>query len=152
LQKKVDMALRIAIGSDHAGFQYKSKILHWLQEQNFVTADFGTYTEESMDYPDAVHPLATAIENGEYDFGILLCGSANGVCMTANKHQGIRAGLAWNLEVVKLIRHHNNANILCLPARFISEFQALEYVQAFIETDFEGGRHATRVGKIPYSC
>jgi ribose 5-phosphate isomerase B len=146
------MALRIAIGSDHAGFQYKSKILHWLQEQNFVTADFGTYTEESMDYPDAVHPLATAIENGEYDFGILLCGSANGVCMTANKHQGIRAGLAWNLEVVKLIRHHNNANILCLPARFISEFQALEYVQAFIETDFEGGRHATRVGKIPYSC
>lgn len=146
------MALRIAIGSDHAGFQYKSKILKWLQDENFVTADFGTYTEESMDYPDAVHPLATAIENGEYDFGILLCGSANGVCMTANKHQGIRAGLAWNLEVVKLIRHHNDANVICLPARFISEFQALEYVQAFITTEFEGGRHATRVGKIPYGC
>ena len=146
------MALRIAIGSDHAGFQYKSKILKWLQDENFVTADFGTYTEESMDYPDAVHPLATAIENGEYDFGILLCGSANGVCMTANKHQGIRAGLAWNLEVVKLIRHHNDANVICLPARFISEFQALEYAQAFITTEFEGGRHATRVGKIPYGC
>lgn len=144
------MALRIAIGSDHAGFQYKTKILKWLQDENFVTADFGTYTEESMDYPDAVHPLAIAIENGEYDFGILLCGSANGVCMTANKHQGIRAGLAWNLEVVKLIRHHNDANVLCLPARFISEFQALEYAQAFISTEFEGGRHSVRVGKI--SC
>lgn len=143
------MSLRIAIGSDHAGFEYKQKILHWLQSQNFVTSDFGTYSPESMDYPDAVHPLATAIENGEYDLGILLCGTANGVCMTANKHQGVRAGLAWNLEVVRLIKQHNNANILCLPARFISEFQAVEYVQEFLKTDFEGGRHALRVAKIP---
>lgn len=142
------MALRVAIGSDHAGFLYKKKILEWLQEQNFVTADFGTYSEASMDYPDAVHPLATAVEKGEYDFGILLCGSANGVCVTANKHQGIRAGLAWNLEVVKLIRQHNDANVLCLPARFISEFQAVEYAREFLNTPFEGGRHAVRVGKI----
>ncbi len=142
------MALRIAIGSDHAGFQYKQKILAWLQEQNFKTADYGTYSEESMDYPDAAHPVADAVEKGEYDFGILLCGSANGVCMTANKHQGVRAGLAWNLEVVKLIRQHNNANVICLPARFISEHQALEYVKEFLNTPFEGGRHATRVNKM----
>ena len=143
------MSLRVAIGSDHAGFEYKGKILAWLQSQNFITADFGTYTPASMDYPDTVHPLALAIEKGEYDFGILLCGTANGVCMTANKHQGIRAGFAWDLEIVKLIRMHNNANVLCLPARFISESQAIDYTKEFLNTEFEGGRHQLRINKIP---
>ena len=102
-----------------------------------------------MDYPDTVHPLATAVEKKEFDFGILICGSGNGVCITANKHQGIRAGLVWNNNVAKLIRQHNDANIMCLPARFIDDEEALLYVKTFIETAFEGGRHATRVGKIP---
>jgi ribose 5-phosphate isomerase B len=144
------MSLRIAIAGDHAGFEYKQKILHWLQEQNFQTADYGPYTSESVDYPDTTHPLASAIENNEYDFGVLICGSGNGVCMTANKHQGIRAGLVWNEEIVKLIRQHNDANVICLPARFISPEDALKFVQLFISTEFEGGRHATRVNKI--SC
>lgn len=142
------MALRIAVGSDHAGYAYKQKILQWLQSENYVTSDFGPYSAESMDYPDSVHPLAEAIEKGDYDFGILLCGTGNGVMMTANKHQGIRAGLVWNLEIVKLIRQHNDANVLCMPARFISESQALDYTKAFLETEFEGGRHQRRVDKI----
>lgn len=145
------MSKRIAIGGDHAGFEYKQLILRWLQEQNFETADFGPYTPVSMDYPDSVHPLAQAIEDNKYDLGILICGSGNGVCMTANKHQGIRAGLAWNKEVVELIRMHNDANIMCLPARFISATQALDFVKLFLATPFEGGRHATRVDKIPCS-
>lgn len=143
------MSLKIAIGGDHAGFEYKKKILTWLQSQNFQTSDFGPYTADSMDYPDTVHPLASAVENKEFDFGILICGSGNGVCITANKHQGIRAGLVWNNNVAKLIRQHNDANIMCLPARFIDDEEALLYVKTFIETEFEGGRHATRVGKIP---
>ncbi|MCA0363585.1 MAG: ribose 5-phosphate isomerase B [Bacteroidetes bacterium] len=143
------MSLKIAIGGDHAGFEYKKKILNWLQSQNFQTSDFGPYTADSMDYPDTVHPLATAVEKKEFDFGILICGSGNGVCITANKHQGIRAGLVWNNNVAKLIRQHNDANIMCLPARFIDDEEALLYVKTFIETAFEGGRHATRVGKIP---
>ena len=145
------MSKRIAIGGDHAGFEYKQLILRWLQEQNFETADFGRYTPVSMDYPDSVHPLAQAIEDNKYDLGILICGSGNGVCMTANKHQGIRAGLAWTKEVVELIRMHNDANIMCLPARFISATQALDFVKLFLATPFEGGRHATRVDKIPCS-
>ncbi|WP_304233663.1 ribose 5-phosphate isomerase B [Jiulongibacter sediminis] len=140
--------MKIAIGGDHAGFEYKKHILHWLQEQNFETADFGPYSEESFDYPDSVHPLCNAIENGEYEFGILICGSGNGVCMTANKHQGIRAGLVWDEEIVKLIRLHNNANVICLPARFIEKETALQFVKTFITTKFEGGRHQRRVGKI----
>ena len=144
------MSLRIAIGGDHAGFEYKKIILNWMQEQNFVTADYGPYSEDAVDYPDTVHPLATAVENEEYDFGILICGSANGVCMTANKHQKIRAGIVWNNEIAKLIRQHNNANIICLPARFIAKEQALEFVKIFLNTEFEGGRHGVRVGKI--SC
>jgi ribose 5-phosphate isomerase B len=144
------MSLKIAIGGDHAGFEYKQKILRWLQEQNFQTADFGPYTNESMDYPDTAHPLAAAVEKKTYDFGILICGSGNGVCLTANKHQNIRAGLVWDNEVAKLIRLHNDANVICLPARFISFDQALEFVKTFISTDFEGGRHATRVAKV--SC
>lgn len=143
------MALKIALGSDHAGFQYKKEILKYLHGEGYVTADFGTYSEESMDYPDAAHPLAEAIENGEYNFGVLLCGSGNGVCLTANKHQGVRAALCWNREIVELARKHNDANVLCLPARFISEQQALEYVKVFLGTEFEGGRHERRVEKIP---
>jgi ribose 5-phosphate isomerase B len=142
--------LRIAIAGDHAGFEYKQKILRYLQGKNYGTADFGPYTEASVDYPDTVHPLAKAIEANEFDFGILICGSGNGVCMTANKHQGVRAGLVWSTEIAKLIRQHNNANIICLPARFIAFDEALACVKAFIDTDFEGGRHADRVNKI--SC
>lgn len=142
--------LRIAIGGDHAGFDHKKYILRWLQEQNYETTDFGPYTDESMDYPDTTHPLATALEKGEFDFGILLCGSGNGVCMTANKHQGVRAGLVWDNEVAKLIRMHNDANAICIPARFISEELALECVQTFLTTKFEGGRHQRRVDKM--SC
>ena len=144
------MSLKIAISSDHAGFEYKKTILNWLQEQNFQTADFGPYTPEPVDYPDTVHPLAIAVEKKEYDFGILICGSGNGVCMTANKHQNIRAGLVWDTEVAKLIRLHNDANIICLPARFISIEVAKDCVKYFINTTFEGGRHANRVSKI--SC
>jgi ribose 5-phosphate isomerase B len=144
------MSLRIALAGDHAGFDYKNYVLRWLQENNFQTADFGPYTSESVDYPDTVHPLALAIEKKEFDFGILICGSGNGVCITANKHQGVRAGLAWNNQIAKLIRQHNDANVMCLPARFIDKDEALLFVQTFIKTEFEGGRHATRVGKI--SC
>ncbi|NBA86241.1 ribose 5-phosphate isomerase B [Emticicia sp. CRIBPO] len=144
------MSLRIAIGGDHAGFEYKQMILNWMQEQQFVTADYGPYSTDSFDYPDAAHPLSSAVENGEYDYGILICGSGNGVCMTANKHQKIRAGLVWTPEVARLIRLHNDANVICLPARFISKEIALECVQIFLNTAFEGGRHGLRVGKI--SC
>ena len=140
--------LKIAIGGDHAGFEYKQHILNWLQAENYSTADFGPGTPQSFDYPDSAHPLALAIEKEEYHFGILICGSGNGVCMTANKHPSVRAGLAWNKEVVELIRLHNNANVICLPARFISKEQALEYVQIFLGTEFEGGRHKRRVDKI----
>lgn len=140
--------LRVAIGGDHAGFEYKKVILNYLQEQNYDTADFGPYKPESFDYPDSVHPLATAIEEGKYDFGILICGSGNGVCMTANHHKGIRAGLVWNTEVAELIRLHNDANIICLPARFIDLELAIECVKTFLKTEFEGGRHQRRVDKI----
>jgi ribose 5-phosphate isomerase B len=142
--------MRIALGGDHAGFEYKKELIAFLQSQNIETKDFGPFTADSVDYPDFVHPVATAVENGEFDFGILICGSANGVAMTANKHQGIRAGIAWDKELAQLTRAHNNANILCLPARFISSQVAKECVTAFIETAFEGGRHQNRVNKI--SC
>lgn len=142
--------MRIALGGDHAGFEYKKELIAFLQSQNIETKDFGPFTADSVDYPDFVHPVATAVENGEFDFGILICGSANGVAMTANKHQGIRAGIAWGKELAQLTRQHNNANILCLPARFISLEVAKECTAAFIETTFEGGRHQNRVNKI--SC
>jgi ribose 5-phosphate isomerase B len=140
--------LKIAIGADHAGFDYKEAL-----EAGFTTAqlkDFGTYANASVDYPDFAHPVASAVESGECDLGILVCGSANGVAITANKHQGIRAAICWNEELAVLARSHNNANIVCIPARFISIDEAKKIVEAFLTTDFEGGRHATRVGKI--SC
>lgn len=142
--------MKIAIGGDHAGFDHKKYILAWFQSQNFETTDFGPYSTDSVDYPDTAHPLALGVENGEFDFGVLICGSGNGVCLTANKHQGIRAGLVWNKEIASLIRQHNDANVLCLPARFVEKEECLEFVKIFLNTPFEGGRHANRVAKI--SC
>ncbi|MFI5160841.1 MAG: ribose 5-phosphate isomerase B [Sphingobacteriales bacterium] len=138
--------LKIAIGSDHAGFDYKEAIAKCLDDDNLK--DFGTYSPDSADYPDFAHPVALAVENGEFDFGILVCGSANGVAITANKHQGIRAAICWNEELASLARRHNDANIVCIPARFISIEDAEKIVSTFLNTDFEGGRHATRVNKM----
>lgn len=143
-----DLSKPIAIGSDHAGFDYKVAIVKWLTEKGYQVSDKGVDENKSVDYPDYAHPVADAVERGETAFGILLCGSANGVCITANKHQGIRAGLAFEPEVAKLIRQHNNANIIGIPARFVSLEVAKEMIALFIETQFEGGRHQTRVNKI----
>jgi len=139
---------KIAIGCDHAGFVLKEDLRSKLQEAGYQVKDFGTYSLESVDYPDYVHPLATSVEKKENDFGILICGSANGVAMTANKHPNIRAAIAWNDEVAALARQHNNANIICLPARFIEEPKAEEMVRIFLNTAFEGGRHTRRVEKM----
>ena len=139
--------LKIAIGSDHAGFEYKQAIAEWLEPQHEIK-DFGTYSSASVDYPDFAHPVANAVESGEFDLGILVCGSANGVAITANKHQGIRAAICWQEELAVLARSHNNANIVCIPERFISLEEAKKIVQVFLSTDFEGGRHANRVNKM----
>jgi ribose 5-phosphate isomerase B len=144
----IAMSKKIAIGGDHAGFQYKEKLVKHLQEKGFEIEDFGPGSDASVDYPDHVHPLAKAVAGQEADFGILICGSGNGVSMTANKHQDIRAALCWNEELASLSRQHNNANVLCLPARFVDYALAEKMADIFLETDFEGGRHATRVGKI----
>lgn len=141
--------LKIAIGSDHAGFEYKQMIKQYLGN-DYDLKDFGTHSKESADYPDFAHPVASAVENGEFDFGILVCGSGEGVCITANKHQGIRAALCWQPELAALSRQHNNANIICIPERFVSQHIAQEMVTTFLTTAFEGGRHANRVNKI--SC
>lgn len=138
----------IAIGCDHAGFPYKRSIVEWLQSQGIEVLDFGTHSEESADYPDFVHPVAHAVESGRAQRGIVMCGSGNGVAMTANKHQGIRAALCWTEELAALARQHNDANVLALPVRFIPEDLALRIVQAFLAAEFEGGRHARRVAKI----
>ena len=138
----------IGIGSDHAGFEYKEALIQYLQGKGLNVQDFGPHTQDSVDYPDYAHPLAEAGEKGECSFGILLCGSANGVAMTANKHQGIRAAICWNQSIVELARKHNNANVLCIPARFVSLEVAMHMVDDFMLTDFEGGRHANRVNKI----
>lgn len=140
--------MKLAIGSDHAGFDQKQMLLQWLRDNGYEVQDFGTYSLDSVDYPDYVHPLASAVEAGEFERGILLCGSANGVCITANKHQGIRAGLAWEPEVASLIRQHNDANIVCIPARFVDEETARAITSQFLNTTFEGGRHQARVEKI----
>lgn len=139
--------LKIAIGADHAGFEYK-QALQELLSQTHETKDFGTYSADSVDYPDFAHPVANAVESGEFDLGILVCGSANGVAITANKHQGIRAAICWQEELAVLARSHNNANIVCIPQRFITLEEAKKIVQAFLTTDFEGGRHANRVNKM----
>ena len=140
--------MTIAIGNDHAGPDYKFEIIKYLESQNISVINHGTDTLDSVDYPDFVHPVASAVNNNEVDLGILICGSANGVAMTANKYENVRAGLCWNKEIVDLIRRHNNANILCIPARFTAIPQALEMVKTFLNTEFEGGRHQTRVDKI----
>ena len=142
------MKLKIAIGNDHAGYEMKMTILKWLEEQGCQIQNFGTDSSESVDYPDYVHPVATAVENGEFRFGILVCGSGQGVSFTANKHQGIRAALCWKPEIAKLAREHNNANILCLPGRFISDEEGIEILKDFLETKFEGGRHQNRISKV----
>ncbi|WP_448530406.1 ribose 5-phosphate isomerase B [Raineya sp.] len=138
----------IAIGADHAGFAYKESVKEWLLQKGFQVKDFGTHSAESVDYPDFAHPVALAVENGECKRGILICGSGNGVAMTANKHAQIRAALCWNEEIARLARLHNDANIICLPARFVSTDEALKMVETFLKTDFEGGRHENRVKKM----
>ncbi len=141
---------KIAIGADHAGFPLKEQIKKYLSNLQYEVIDFGTFSEERADYPDFAHPVALAVESKETIFGILVCGSGNGVNMAANKHQGIRSALCWNKEIAELARQHNDANILALPARFISNETALQMVQSFLTTPFEGGRHQSRVEKI--SC
>jgi len=143
-----DKKLKIAIGADHAGYEYKEMLKPFLAD--YEVKDFGTHGTASVDYPDFAHPVAKAVEDKEFDLGILICGSANGVAITANKHQHIRAALCWENEVAALARMHNNANIICIPARFVSEDLAREMVTTFLNTEFEGGRHGNRVDKI--SC
>jgi len=138
--------IKIALGSDHAGFEYKRAIFESLGSAD--VKDFGPFSSASVDYPDFAHPVAAAVESGEFSFGILICGSGNGVAITANKHQGIRAAICWNQELASLARSHNDANILCIPARFISLGEAKKIVEIFFSTEFEGGRHANRVNKI----
>lgn len=140
--------MKIAIGSDHAGFQLKEKLKVYLQNKGFEIKDFGTYSEERADYPDFAHPVANAVGTGEMEMGVLICGSGNGVNMTANKHHNVRSALCWNEEIAKLARQHNNANIIALPARFITEQEAEKCVDVFFSTPFEGGRHTERVQKI----
>lgn len=138
----------IAIGGDHAGFSYKIALVQFLEAAGYVVRDFGTDTVDSVDYPDFAHPVSVAVEQGEVEKGILICGSANGVAITANKHSGIRAAICWQEELASLARRHNDANIVCIPARFIDIELAKTIVNTFLITDFEGGRHANRVGKI----
>ena len=138
----------IAIGSDHAGFDYKEDLISFLEAKEIPYQDFGTHSKDSVDYPDFAHPVATAVDEGKSGVGVLICGSANGVAITANKHQDIRAAICWQTEIAQLSREHNNANIICLPARYISLPMAEEMVNVFLKTPFAGGRHEKRVRKI----
>ncbi|WP_054852322.1 ribose 5-phosphate isomerase B [Olleya sp. ITB9] len=144
--------MTIAIGNDHAGTDYKFEILKHLKSKGYIVNNYGTDANDSVDYPDFVHPVADDVANNKAEFGILICGSANGVAMTANKHQKIRAGICWTKEITELTRQHNNANIICIPARYTSVQQAITMVDTFLETKFEGGRHQNRVDKIPVNC
>ena len=141
--------MKLSIGNDHAGTSYKFRVIEYLKSHGFEVNNYGTDSEDSVDYPDFVHPVAKDVENKAVDFGIIICGSGNGANMTANKHQGVRSALCWNKEITQLAREHNNANILSIPARFVSEHQALDMVKTFLNTSFEGGRHQKRVEKIP---
>ncbi len=141
--------MKIAFASDHAGFILKQNIMQYIQQKGIETHDFGCYSQDSCDYPDFAHPLAQAVEKNEYDFGIVICSTGNGITMTANKHQQIRAALCWQPQLATLARQHNNANVLGLPANFISQNEAIKIVEAFLEAEFEGGRHLRRVNKIP---
>lgn len=142
------MAKKVAIGGDHAGFEYKVRLIQKLEKSGYEVKDFGPFSDTSVDYPDFVHPLSLAVEDGEFELGIVICGSGNGVAITANKHQGIRAALCWNEELAALARQHNNANVLAIPARFVSYELAEKMTERFLTTDFEGGRHQNRVSKI----
>jgi len=148
MNSSFDFTKPIAIGSDHAGFEYKEQLISFLEGKGLAFKDYGTYSKDSVDYPDFAHPVASAVEKGDAAFGILLCGTANGVAITANKHQGVRAAICWGEEITKLVREHNDANIICIPSRFVREGDAEKMVGIFIETAFEGGRHSNRVQKI----
>ncbi len=142
--------IRIGIGSDHAGFEYKEAIRDSLKKNGMHVKDFGTYTSESVDYPDYVHPLCMEMDKGALDIGILLCGSANGVAMAANKHLSVRAAVSWENDIAVLARRHNDANVICIPSRFVSQELAIEMANLFLNTEFEGGRHKRRVDKVPF--
>ena len=144
--------MTISIGNDHAGTDYKNAIITHLESKGYTVNNYGTDSNDSVDYPDFVHPVAEDVEQKKVDFGILICGSANGVAMTANKHQKVRAGICWTKEITELTRQHNNANICCIPARFTALQQAIQIVDTFLNTAFEGGRHLNRINKIPISC
>lgn len=137
-----------SVGCDHAGYVYKDRIVELLKQEGFEVVDHGTGSADSTDYPDHIHPVGQDLDNGKADLGVILCGSGNGAAMTANKHQNVRAALCWNTELASLARQHNNANVLSIPARFVNEATALAMVKTFVDTPFEGGRHARRVGKI----
>ena len=145
-----DLSLPVGICCDHAGFDYKEAIISFPDGKNVTWKDFGTYSSASVDYPDFAHPVASGVESNEFEKGVLLCGSGQGVCITANKHQGVRAALVWDLPLAPLARQHNDANVICFPVRFIELETALASLEAFLSTEFEGGRHQTRVDKI--SC
>lgn len=145
-----NLKLPIAIGSDHAGFDCKEDLISILEGEGLAIKDFGTHSTNAVDYPDFAHPVALAVEKGEAAFGVLLCGSANGVAITANKHQGVRAAICWGEELAELARKHNDANIICIPARFVRDGDAEKMLDIFMHTAFEGGRHSKRVSKI--SC
>ncbi len=140
--------MNIAIGGDHAGFEFKKKLIPFLKETGFNVNDFGPFSNESCDYPDFAHPVAESVAKGDNQFGILICGSGNGVCFTANKHPDIRAALCWTIELAQLARQHNDANIICLPSRFVDYELAQNMVEEFLNTGFEGGRHQRRVEKV----
>ena len=144
--------MTISIGNDHAGTEYKFAIVSYLESKGYTVNNYGTDNSDSVDYPDFVHPVAKDVDASKVDFGILICGSANGVAMTANKYQNVRAGICWMNEITELTRQHNNANIICIPARYTAMPQAIKMVDTFLETEFEGGRHQNRVDKIPATC
>lgn len=148
MQAVFDLHKPIAIGSDHAGFEYKEDLISFLEGKGIQVKDLGTHSPDSVDYPDYAHPVADLVQKGEAAFGILICGTANGVAITANKHQGARAAICWGEEIAKLAREHNDANIICIPARFVREGDAEKMVARFMTTPFEGGRHQRRVEKI----
>jgi ribose 5-phosphate isomerase B len=146
---KHEPGMRIAIGSDHAGYPVKMVLTAWLEQQGYDFVDYGTDSTDPADYPDIMHPVADAVEKGQFDLGILICGSGQGASMTANKHPGIRAAICWMSEMASLARSHNDANVLCLPGRFIEKETAIEILRVFLGTPFSGGRHQRRIDKIP---
>lgn len=140
---------KVIIASDHAGFRLKEKLVRWLISSRYEVKDLGCFSEDSVDYPDYAHPLALAVEKGDFDYGITICGSGNGISMASNKHQKIRSAVCWNEEISRLARSHNDANVCALPGRFISETEAILIIKTFLTTEFEGGRHKRRIDKIP---